>query len=202
MKNKKSWAIDATHSEIAFKVKHLMIANIRGAFEIFDANIYTTGKDFKTAEIDLWIDAGSITTGDEKRDGHLKGADFFDVLNHRQITFISDSIGKADEDGNHKLWGKLTMKGVTQKVKLNVKFGGIAKDPMGNEKAGFTVTGKINRNDWGLTWNTTIETGGLVVSEEVKILCEVELTNVSQKELTMELETSTSKRIVHSAELV
>jgi polyisoprenoid-binding protein YceI len=190
MTNQIKWSIDQAHSEIGFKIRHLMIAHVKGAFKTFDASIYTTGKDFKTARIDLWIDASSIATGDAKRDEHLKGPDFFDIQNHTQIAFTSGAIEKADADGNHELWGELTMKGITQKIKLKVQFGGIINDPWGNEKAGFTVTGKINRNDWGLVWNTAIETGGLMVGEEVKISCEVELTNAGHKELKMELETA------------
>ncbi|HSY77069.1 MAG TPA: YceI family protein [Bacteroidia bacterium] len=189
------WAIDQSHSEITFKVKHLMIAHSKGAFKIFDANIYTTGKDFETAEIDLWIDPTSIVTGDAKRDTHLKGSDFFDVENHKQITFKSSTIGKKDVNGNHELWGELTIKGITKPVKLDVQFGGVLNDPWGHEKAGFTVTGTIKRSDWGLVWNAAIETGGVMVSEEVSISCDIELTNVNQKELAMELEPSTGKKI-------
>jgi len=187
------WSIDQAHSEIGFRVKHLMIAHVKGAFKIFDASIYTEDKDFATAEIDLWIDASSITTGDEKRDEHLKSADFFDVQNHKQITFTSSTIEKSDPDGNHELWGELTMRGITKNVKLNAQFGGIIKDPWGNEKAGFTVTGKINRTDWGLIWNAALETGGIMVSEDVMITCEVELINVGQKEGTILLEPSADK---------
>ncbi len=188
------WSIDQVHSEIAFKVRHLMIAHVKGEFKTFDASICTTDKDFTTAEIDLWVDAGSITTGDAKRDEHLIGVDFFDVQNHKQIIFTSNTIQKADSDSHYELWGQLTMKGITRRIKLNVQFGGILKDPWGNEKAGFTVTGKINRNDWGLVWNTAMETGGLLVGEEIKISCEVELTNEGQKELIMELEPVTDNK--------
>ena len=194
MTNEIKWSIDQAHSEIAFKVKHLMIAHVKGAFKTFDASIYTTDKDFTTAQIDLWIDSSSISTGDEKRDEHLKGEDFFDSIKHKQITFTSTSIEKPDQDGNHELWGELTMRGITKNVKLNVQFGGIVNDPYGNEKAGFTVFGKINRSDWGLVWNSTIETGGLMVSDEITISCEIELTNVSKKELTMELEPSIDEK--------
>lgn len=194
MKNQTKWSIDQAHSEITFKVRHLMIAHVKGSFKIFDASIYTTGKDFTTAQIDLWIDTSSITTGDSKRDEHLKGSDFFDVEIHKQIAFTSGDIEKADADGNHELWGELTMKGITKKVQLTVQFGGIIIDPWGNEKAGFTVTGKINRNDWGLVWNTAMETGGLLVGEEVKISCEVELINAGQKELIMEMEPVTDSK--------
>jgi polyisoprenoid-binding protein YceI len=165
-----------------------MIANVKGVFKTFDASIYTTSKDFTTAEIDLWIDPSSIDTGDTKRDEHLKSADFFDVNNYKQITFSSSTIGEPDIDGNQVLWGELTMKGVTNNVKLNVQFGGIIKDPWGNEKAGFTISGKIKRSDWGLIWNATIETGGLVVSDEVTISCEVELINKDQADMKMKLE--------------
>jgi polyisoprenoid-binding protein YceI len=190
MINKTKWLIDQAHSAISFKVRHLMIANVKGKFKTFDANINTIDKDFTAVEIDLWIDPSSIDTGDAKRDEHLKSVDFFDVQNHKQITFTSSLIEKSYTDGYYELWGKLTMKGITQKVKLNVQFGGILKDSFGNEKAGFTITGKINRTDWGLVWNAPIESGGLMVSDEVVISSEIELTKVDQKELKMELESS------------
>jgi polyisoprenoid-binding protein YceI len=184
------WSVDQAHCEIGFKVRHLMITHVKGTFKTFDASIYTNSNDFTTAEVDLWIDPTSIVTGDAKRDEHLKSKDFFDVENHKQITFTSSTMGKPDPDGNQELWGELTMLGITQNIKLNVQFGGFIKDPWGNEKAGFTVTGKINRSEWGLVWNTTIETGGLMVSDEVDISCEVELINKGQEDMTMKLEQS------------
>ena len=186
--NRTKWSLDRAHSEIAFKVRHLMIAHVKGTFKTFDASIYTNDKNFTAVEIDLWIDAASITTGDAKRDEHLKSADFFDVQNYKRITFNSSAIEKADANGNHELWGELTMKGITRNIKLMVQFGGTVNDPWGNERAGFTVSGKINRNDWGLKWNKIIEAGGLMVSEDVIISCEVELTNANQKKLTPEAE--------------
>ncbi|HEX7413147.1 MAG TPA: YceI family protein [Bacteroidia bacterium] len=194
MKNETKWSMDLAHSEVSFKVRHLMISNVKGTFKIFDASVYTNAKDFTTADIDLWIDASSISTGDVKRDEHLMGADFFDVKNHKQITFTSSTIGKADAEGNHELWGELTMKGITKNVKLNAQFGGIIHDPWKNEKAGFTVSGKIKRSDWGLSWNTAIEAGGLMVGDEVSILCEVELTNAGKRDLTMELESTAGEK--------
>jgi polyisoprenoid-binding protein YceI len=182
------WTIDQAHCEIGFRVRHLMIAYVKGTFKTFDASIYTTSRDFTSAEIDLWIDPSSIDTGDTKRDEHLKSADFFDVNNHKQITFTSSTIGKPDTDGNHELWGELTMIGVTKNVKLNAQFGGIIKDPWGNEKAGFTISGTIKRSDWGLVWNANIETGGLMVSDEVTISCEIELFNKGQDEMTIKPE--------------
>jgi polyisoprenoid-binding protein YceI len=188
MSNQIKWSLDQSHSDITFKVKHLMISNVKGAFKTFDASIYTTGKDFTTAETDLWIDVASITTGDEKRDEHLRSADFFDAQNHKQITFSSGSVENAEANGNYELWGDLTIKGIVKKIKLNVGFGGIINDPWGKERAGFTVTGKINRNDWGLNWNKAIEAGGIVVGEEITITCEVELVNEGQRELIMKLD--------------
>jgi polyisoprenoid-binding protein YceI len=172
---KTKWALDPVHSEIAFKIKHLMISNVRGVFKEFEASIYTTSEDFLTAEIDFWLNAASIDTGDAKRDEHLTGADFFDATVHKQITFTGNTFEKTNTDGHYELYGELTMKGITKQIKLDVEFGGIMKDPWGNKKAGFTINGTINRKDWGLEWNATLETGGLLVSEEVKINCDIEL---------------------------
>ncbi len=184
---KTKWSIDHDHSEIEFKVRHLLIAHVKGEFKVFDASIYTINKDFSTAEIDLWIDVSSVATGNEKRDEHLISSDFFDLRNHKQISFKSSTIGEPDADGISELWGELTMIGITKNVKLNIQFGGIVNDPWGNEKAGFTITGMINRNDWGLNWNATMENGGFMISNEVVISCEVELNYVDQEDLIMEL---------------
>jgi polyisoprenoid-binding protein YceI len=172
---KTKWGIDPSHSEVGFKIKHLMITNVSGSFDEFGASIYTTGEDFMTAEVDFWLDPASINTGDEKRDGHLKSADFFDVENHKQITFTGNTYEKVDNDGSYKLYGDLTIKGITKQVKLDVEFGGIMKDPWGNKKAGFSINGKINRKDWGLNWNAALETGGVLVSDEVRISAEIQL---------------------------
>ena len=196
MTNKTKWSIDIAHSNITFKVRHLMVAHVRGEFKTFDANIYTYGKDFSTAEIDVWIDAASITTGDTQRDEHLKSIDFLDVQNQKQITFVASTIVKSEENGKHKLWGELTMIGITKNVVLDVEFGGILNDPWGNERAGFSVTGKFNRSDWGLVWNTTVEAGGIMVSDEISIDCEIELTNIGFKDLQMELEPTIADEIV------
>jgi polyisoprenoid-binding protein YceI len=184
------WSIDQAHCELAFKVRHLMIAHVKGTFKIFDASIYTNSTDFLTTEVDLWIDPASISTGDSKRDEHLKSPEFFDVDKHKQITFTSSTIGIPGPDGIQELWGELTIIGITKNVKLNVLFGGMVKDPWGNEKAGFTISGKINRSDWGLVWNANIETGGVMVADEVMISCEIELINKGQEDMTMRLEQS------------
>lgn len=171
MSNSKTvWALDPSHSEVQFKIKHLMIANVIGSFANYEANVTTNGDDFTTASITFSADVASITTANEQRDGHLRSADFFDADNFPKITFV------ATKYTNDELHGDLTIKGITKSVKLSVEFGGISKDPWGNTKAGFTITGKINRKDWGLNWNAALETGGVLVSEEVKINCEIELT--------------------------
>jgi polyisoprenoid-binding protein YceI len=179
MKNETKWSVDPAHSEIAFKVKHLMISNVRGVFREFDATVYTADKDFLSAKIDFWMNPSSIDTGEKKRDEHLKSADFFDVEKNKKIMFISDSFKKSGKDNLYNLSGNLTIKGVTRKIKLDVEFGGIMKDPYGNEKAGFTINGKINRKEWGLNWNAALDSGGVMISEEISINCEVEL--VKQK---------------------
>jgi polyisoprenoid-binding protein YceI len=192
MKNETKWSVDQAHTEIGFKVRHLMISHVKGFFKSFDAIIYTSEKEFTTADIDLWIDPASISTGDLKRDEHLQSADFFDVKNHKQITFTSNGVGVQDKEGNHELWGELTIKGISKTIKLKVQFGGIIVDPWGNEKAGFSVIGKINRKDWGLTWNTAIETGGFVLDDIVTITCDVELTKVSKEELASVFESASN----------
>jgi len=176
---KTKWILDPVHSEIAFKVKHLMITNVKGVFKEYGASIYTTGEDFMTSEIDFWLDPASIDTGIADRDAHLKSADFLDVENHKQITFTGDSYEAVDNDGSYTLYGNLTIKGITKQVKLDVEFGGVMKDPWGNEKAGFAINGKINRKDWGLNWNAALEAGGVLVSDEVRISCEVQLVKQS-----------------------
>lgn len=170
---KTKWTLDPTHSELAFKVRHMMITNVKGEFRKFDASILTDGTDFTKSSIDVTIDAASIFTNEDKRDGHLKSADFFDVENYPTLTFKGTSFKKVGED-EYKLAGALTIKGVSKEVELNVEFGGINKDPWGNEKAGFSLEGKINRKDFGLNWNAALETGGVLVSEEVKISAEVQ----------------------------
>jgi polyisoprenoid-binding protein YceI len=170
---KTKWSIDPTHSEVIFKVKHLMITNVKGEFRKFTGSINAEGEDFSKASISVIIDASSIFTNEDNRDGHLKGADFFDVANYPEITFTGTSFKKLDEE-NYQLKGVLTIKGVSKEIALDVEFGGINKDPWGNEKAGFSINGKINRKDWGLNWNAALETGGVLVSDEVKISAEVQ----------------------------
>jgi len=174
MTAKTTWVIDPSHSEIAFKVKHLMISNVKGSFSEFSGQLVTDGDDFSTAEISFQINSASISSGVADRDGHLKSPDFFDVENYKEITFTS---GKLKNTGNDEfeLTGNLAIKGVSQPVKLDVEFGGLMTDPWGNVKAGFTLNGKINRKDFGLTWNAALEAGGVLVSDDVRLNMEVQL---------------------------
>ena len=151
-----------------------MITNIKGTFSEYNASIYTTGDDFLTAEVDFWMNPNSLHTKDEQRDAHLRSADFFDTEHHKEITFTSNTIEKTGDD-TYELWGNLTIKGITKKVRLNVEFGGLEKDPWGGQRAGITINGKINRKDWELNWNTALESGGVLVGDTVTINCEVEL---------------------------
>ena len=172
--NKKRWIIDSFHSEIGFRAKYLLFTNVKGSFKQFEAAIETEGDDFAMAQIELRINAASIDTGNEQRDTHLKNADFFDVENFEEIIFRGTSIDKMN-DTEYELNGNLTIKGVKKQVTLDVEFGGMIKDPWGNQKAVFAITGKIKRSDWGLNWNAALETGGVLVSDEIRIECEIQL---------------------------
>jgi polyisoprenoid-binding protein YceI len=169
------WVVDPTHSEIQFKVKHLMITNVTGSFTKFAGDAETDGDDFTGAGISFTADTASVNTGNEQRDGHLQGADFFDSEKYPQIKFKATSYQAVDNDGSYELHGDLTIKEVTKNIKLAVEFGGVVADPYGNTKAGFSINGKINRKDFGLVWSAVTEAGGIVVSDEVRINCEIQL---------------------------
>ena len=162
-----NWQLDPAHSELEFKVRHMMISTVKGQFKSFEVNVENSSDDLTQAQVVVKIETDSIDTKNEQRDQHLKSSDFFDAANNQFITFKSTSIEKEDDD-EYKITGDLTIKGVTKSITVDVEFGGAAKDPWGNDKVGYTVRGKINRADFGLTWNAALETGGVVVSEEVK----------------------------------
>lgn len=161
------WLLDPTHSEITFKVKHMMISNVKGEFRNFNAEIESDDDTFQNAKTTAYIDTDSIYTNNEDRDNHLRSADFFNVENNPKITFETSSL-------NDGITGNLTINGITKPVNLDVEFGGINKDPWGNTKAGFSFSGKISRKDFGLNWNSALETGGVLVSDEVKIAGELQ----------------------------
>lgn len=168
------WGLDPMHSEINFKVKHMMIANVTGGFTKFNVNAETNGNDFTGAKVNFTADVNSITTHNEQRDGHLKSGDFFDAEKYPHISFESTGVTKQSEE-TYVMNGNLKIKDVSKPVNLHVNFGGIGKDPYGNTKAGFTLEGKINRKDFGLNWNAALETGGVLVGEELKIQAEIQL---------------------------
>jgi polyisoprenoid-binding protein YceI len=172
------WVADPTHSEISFKVKHMMMTNVTGTFCQFSVNAETEAEDFSSAKVSFAAQIASINTGNEQRDGHLKSADFFDAEKNPELKFVSTSMTKKDGE-NYVLNGDLTIGEVTNSVSLNVEFGGINKDPWGNQKAGFSINGKINRKEFGLTWNAALETGGVLVSEDVKLAAEIQLVKAS-----------------------
>ncbi|MFO7617610.1 MAG: YceI family protein [Bacteroidales bacterium] len=166
------WVVDPSHSEITFKVKHLMISNVKGEFKSFTASI--EHEDFLKGPVSASIETASVFTNNNDRDNHLRSADFFDSENHPAMTFESTSFSKIDEEA-YLLKGMLTIRGISREVELDVEFGGINTDPWGNVKAGFSFEGKINRKDWGLNWNAALETGGVLVSDEVKVAGEIQL---------------------------
>ena len=168
------WVLDPAHSEILFKVKHMMITNVKGEFRKFNAEVESKGISFIGSTIKGTIDASSVFTNTDDRDNHLNSADFFDVNNYKELSFNGSELTKVEKD-KYQLKGNLTIKGITKPVVFDVEFGGINKDPWGNEKAGFSLDGKINRKDWGLSWNAALETGGVLVSDEVRINAELQL---------------------------
>lgn len=169
-----NWILDPAHSEIQFKIKHLMITNVTGSFNNFEVQASSDELDFTNADILFKALVNSISTNNEQRDNHLKSADFFDTQKYPEILFKSTNIQNIDND-NFVLFGDLTIKKVTKNIKTNVEFGGIVKDPYGNLKAGFSLKTTINRKDFDLGWNAVLETGGLMVGDEVKISAEIQL---------------------------
>ena len=177
--NTTKWALDATHSEVQFKVRHLMVSNVTGHFKTFDATVETEGNDITTAKIHFHADIDSISTNNEQRDGHLKTNDFFDAGTHPQLSFDSTKIDKVSDE-EYKLHGNLTMRGVTKEITLKVEFGGIIQDPWGNTRAGFEINGVVNRKDFGVSFSMVSETGGIMLGEDVKIHANAEFVQVKE----------------------
>jgi polyisoprenoid-binding protein YceI len=167
------WVIDPMHSEVQFKVKHLVISTVSGFFKSFAGELITDNDDFENAEIDFTLDIDSIDTNQSQRDEHLKSAEFFDAATYPKISFKSTSFTKTGDD-EFALKGDLTIKDVTKPVSLAVEFGGSAADFYGNTKAGFEISGKINRKEFGLTWDGVTEAGSIVVGEDIKLLINVQ----------------------------
>ncbi len=169
------WVMDPAHSEVLFKVRHLLVSKVTGQFKKFNATVTTEDEDISTAKIHFTADISSVSTNNEQRDAHLRNSDFFDAENHPQLTFESDRLEKIDDE-NYKLYGILTMRGVSKSIVLNVEFGGITKDPWGLTRAGFEVSGKVNRNDFGVSFGIVSETGELLLGHEVTLHAQTEFT--------------------------
>ncbi|HIX54825.1 MAG TPA: YceI family protein [Candidatus Sphingobacterium stercoripullorum] len=168
-----NWILDKDHSEVEFRVKHMMISNIKGQFQEFDITLNVPNNDLTNASAEAVINTASVDTKNSQRDDHLRNADFFDSEKFPKITFKSTKFEKVDDE-DYKLTGDLTIQDTTKSIVLNVEYGGIAADPWGNQKAGFSFNGKIKRSEFGLTWNAALETGGVMVSDEVRINGEIQ----------------------------
>lgn len=168
------WDIDLLHSEIMFKIKHLVISTVTGSFSKFEGKVNASNDGFENANIELSIDVDSIYTGQAQRDVHLRNGDFFGTDIHPKILFSSTSLTKTGDD-SYLLKGNLTLKGVTKEIELNAVYGGTGKDTYGNIRVGFEVSGNINRKDWGLSYNALTETGGLALGEVIRISANVQL---------------------------
>jgi len=170
---KTKWAIDQVHSTVEFSIRHMMIANVKGTFNSFSAEIEADPTDLTDANIEFTIDTTSVDTRNNDRDAHLTSADFFDAENYPAMTFRAVSIEKTDDD-EYKVTGDLTIRDVTKSETFTVTFEGQGKDPWGVEKVGFSAAGTINRSDYGLTWNAALETGGVLVGDKVKINLQIQ----------------------------
>ena len=168
-----NWKVDSMHSEVGFKVRHMMISNVSGSFAAFDASVATAGDDFSGAKFDFSAAIDSINTGVADRDGHLKSADFFDAENHPSLKFTSTEVKKVSDDAL-EIAGHLEIKGQVKPVVLTAEFAGIAVDPYGQTKAGMTIYGSIKRSEFGLTWSAVTEAGNIVVGDEIKLNAELQ----------------------------
>ena len=172
--SKTTWNVDNLHSEVLFKVKHLVISTVTGSFKSFAGHATTEGDQFENAEIEFSVDANSVDTGQPGRDEHLRAADFFETDEHPKFKFVSTSFKKAKGDV-YSLLGNLTIKGITKEVELEAEYGGTEKDNYGNIKVGFEVTGTIDRKEFGVSFNSLTETGGLALGEKIKLVANIQL---------------------------
>jgi polyisoprenoid-binding protein YceI len=173
-----AWQIDPTHSQVTFSVKHMMFTTVKGSFQVFSAQINVDRENPANSSVDAQAETASVTTGDAGRDGHLRSADFFEPDKYPTITFKSTSVEHVKGD-DYKVIGNLNIHGVTQPVVFDAEYTGAGKDPWGNQRIGLVAKTKINRKDFGLNWNQALESGGVLVSEEVKI--EIDLSLVESK---------------------
>jgi polyisoprenoid-binding protein YceI len=174
MANTKLWKVDPSHTEVQFKVKHLVISTVTASFKCFSGEVHSNGNDFDGAEVSFSIDAKSIDTNVTDRDNHLRSDDFFAVEKYPTIDFKNGVLHKTSDD-EYTLDGDLVIKDISKPVELKVEHGGIAKDPWGAVKAGFEITGKVNRKDFNLTWNAATEAGGFLVGDDVRLFINIQL---------------------------
>jgi len=182
-----NWTIDSAHSHIGFRVRHMMISTVRGEFTDFDGTIDFDEDNPEATEVDVTINAASIDTREEDRDNHLRSEDFLHVEEYPEITFQSDRVELID-DKNARLFGDLTIRDETHPVELDVEYQGMAQSPWGTMSAGFSATTTLNRKNWGLTWNQALETGGILVGDELKVEIEIELLKEDAEEAQEEVE--------------
>lgn len=168
------WAIDPQHTEIQFKIRHMVISTVTGSFNKFEGKVVTQGDNFENAKVEFTADVNSINTNQPDRDKHLKSADFFDAENFPKLTFVSKSIRKKTDE-KYEMTGDITIRGVTKEIVLDINFGGIGTDHYGLTRAGFEITGKLNRKEFGLKWDVITETGSVVAADEVKIAVNTEV---------------------------
>lgn len=174
MSKRASWTLDPAHTHVEFAVRHLMIASVKGRFTGVEGTVSMEGDRLETAQVEARIDASTITTGNEQRDTHLRSSDFLSAEQFPSLTFRSTGVAPSG-DGALRLAGELSIKEVTRPVELRLSREGVVKDPWGNLRSGFTATGRISRSDFGITWNQALETGGVLVGDEVRITIEAEL---------------------------
>ena len=185
MTNSTTWVIDPIHSDVQFKIKHLVISNVTGSFKSFEGNIVARGDDFRNAKVKFTIDVKSIDTNQAQRDGHLQTGDFFAADLYPQITFESTSLIKVS-DSDYKMVGNLTLRGVTKPIELNVEHGGSEDNGHGILKHGFEVTGIVNRKEFGMTWNKLTDTGGLGLGEDIKLIANIQVAELVEEAVEIE----------------
>lgn len=177
-----SWKIDPAHSQITFSVRHMMISNVHGRFENFTGHVELDENDPERSSVEVQIDAASVNTKEEKRDGHLKSPDFFNAEKFPYLTFKSTRVEKLN-DTHGRIHGDLTIRDITRPVVLDVEYSGMAKSPWGTTSAGFSASTKIARKDWDLNWNVALETGGWLVGDDININIELEIVKQPEEEL-------------------
>ena len=182
MTNSTTWVIDPLHSDVFFKIKHLVISTVTGSFRKFEGKVITQGEDFNNAKVNFTIDVKSIDTNQDQRDDHLKSGDFFAADLYPQITFVSTSFFNIS-GSDFKIGGNLTLRGVTKPIELNVEYGGSEDNGHGLIKHGFEITGVVNRKEFGMTWNKLTDTGGLGLGEDIRVIANIQVAKLVEEKV-------------------